>query len=183
MKTAADISLRSIALLLCLTLVLAPVGCTASEIQASVDTSAQVADVWAGFLMPINPVLGGGFATAAQALRDAGKGYADYLKAETSLKGQQAAELRAALQAIQSNLALYLNDARIHNQELLEYVTAAVAVINTTVILILAKLPAPPGISRADAVRSSLPTVPSAKNAGDLKSYWNAHSPAGAQVK
>jgi hypothetical protein len=177
------------AILLCLTLAFGPIACTSNDVQDSISAAAQIADTWSAFMMSINPTVGGDFAVAAQALRDAGKGYSDYLAAEETLKGQKAAELRAALIATQQNLALILNDARIRNQDKLEYITAAVAVVNSTIILILSRLPSPPGTVTQAAVIGMggyLPKLPSnVRNAKQMKQYWNSRPglPQTAQVK
>jgi hypothetical protein len=79
--------------------------------------------------------------------------------------------LRATVGAIQANLSDILSAIGVKNPELLLYVRVGVAIVNTALLAVLSRLPAPAAgsVSRAHAQQvAELPVV-----SGDLKATWN----------
>lgn len=150
-------------------------GCSSDQVQASITVASQVATSAAQIIAPANPEAAQLLTAVGKGIADAGVAYQDYENAEAGLKGTKAAALRAALAAIQGNLSTILADVRVKNPQLLQYITIGVAVVNTTVTLILNLVnkssPAPGPIVQS-ASASALPLLP-AKNANDLKKAWN----------
>jgi hypothetical protein len=150
-------------------------GCSSDQVQASITVAAQVSTSAAQIIAPVNPEAGQLLTAVGKGISDAGTAYQDYLNAETSQKDAKGAELRAALSAIQGNLSSILADVRVKNPQLVQYITVGVAVVNTTVVLLLGLLnkSAPQATAAAQsASASALPVLP-AKNANDLKTAWN----------
>lgn len=149
-------------------------GCSSDQVQASITVASQVATSAAQIIAPVNPGAGQLLTAVGKGISDAGAAYQDYLNAEASQKDAKGAELRAALSAIQGNLSTVLADVRVKNPQLVQYITVGVAVVNTTVVLLLNLLnkSAPQAASTQSAAASTLPVLP-AKNANDLKTAWN----------
>jgi hypothetical protein len=169
---------RSIfAVLLAAVMAVLPVACTSAQVQDTISTASAVLSSASAILTPIDPQLGSVLSAASSAFTDVGKAYSDYLAAAAADQGQKAAALRAALSAIQGNLAQLLSDLQVRHPELVEYITVAVAVANSAVILIVSHIgtgaTASASTVRATAQTSSLPVVAGAKSAKDLRAAWN----------
>jgi len=149
-------------------------GCNSSEVQASIKVASQVATNAAQIIAPANPGAAQLLAAAGKGISDAGTAYRDYLNSEAGLKDAKGAELQAALVAIQGNLAAILADVRVKNPEKLQYISVGVAVVNTTVTLILELINSKTSsaVTAQSAAASTLPLLP-ARNANDLKKAWN----------
>lgn len=173
-------SVRMAALaLLALTINMAIVGCTSSQIADSFAVAESALVSTSAILAPVNPGLAAVLKLGGVAVHDAYQVYTAYDSAPAADKATVAGRVRVAVLAAQQNLATLLADARIKNPELVVYVTAYVAVANTVLTLIVNHLPKQPSALRSASPAPALPTVPNAKSPEDLKKYFNSQVTAG----
>lgn len=152
-------------------------GCSSKDFQASIAVSSQVATNAAQIIAPVNPKAAEILTAVGKGIADAGAAYQDYETADASVKDSKGAALRATLSAMQGNLATVLADVRIKNPEKLQYISIGVAVVNTTVVLILNQLNKSPAetsssVTAQSVSQSQLPVL-AVKSSADLKKVWN----------
>jgi hypothetical protein len=166
-------------LLVALTLI-SPVfttGCTNTQVQDTLLVAEQVAENAAVVLQPLNPEAATALSKVDTALKAVGKTYGDYYAATEDKPGKLIL-LQGAVNAVSANLHDLLNVAGVRNPEINLYVTAAVAIANTTINLVVAHLPkATQSVAHVNTTMfgAPLPVVPGKpKSASDLANYWNS---------
>lgn len=168
-----------------LIVVMVMTACTADQVTQSINIGIQVAGQLINILSSsgvlgtnnnlqvINTVM----TEAQKDLGDLESLYNQWKSASAADKPGIAQKIQDIGNLIQTNLATLLADAHVKNSTIINDVTAAVAVINTAVLAVLALMPQLATAKKAP----NLPTVPGAKKPDDLKKYWNQQHP-GHQV-
>lgn len=162
-------------LLLCFVLaaVLAPiVGCTADEVVATLQTADAVDQAAITILAPANGPMALVLSAVDKDLQTVIKGYQDYEAALPADKVTKGDLVKATVASIQANLQQILADVGVKNPGLLSYITKAVAIVNTAMVIVLARVTG----TRARSIVVSgndLPLITGAKTAKDLKAQWN----------
>lgn len=162
----------SLALVFALSVILA--GCGADQIVAGLQTADLVAQSAIGILLPTNPEIASIMSAVDLDLKVVVKAYQDYDNALPANKAAAADLIKATVGTIQTNLAAILQAVGVKNPGLLRDINIAVAVVNSAVLIVLSKVS---GTTAQTLMVSgpSLPIVPGAKSAKDLKNYWNGN--------
>jgi len=149
-------------------------GCS-SEVQKTVNTAEAVLESAGNILSASNPADGAMVMRAAADFKEIGSLLDQYDKSVAAGKPGIATQIQAVTGTLQANLQTILGDVNVHNPELVEYITVAVAIANGVVSTIVANLPqAPPGATVAQSAvnRGQLPVI-QFKTHKDLANYWN----------
>jgi hypothetical protein len=169
-----------IASLLIATIVM--IGCTTDQIIAGINVGIDVAQQLVNIVgtatgadQTVVNLVNNTMTEASKDLKDLEGLYQQYKAASPTDKPGIAGEISKVGNLVQDNLATLLADAHVKSSPLVDDVTRAVAVINSSVALVLTLLP--PGTFQAKHRAVTLPTVPGAKKAEDLKKYWNDTHP------
>jgi len=162
------------AVLVCL-MAFMPVGCGADQIIAGLQTAQNVSTQAQKILAPVNPEVANIAGVVATDLGVIVKAYQDYDVAADGDKPTKAQLVLATAQSITNNLSAILDAVRIKNPQLLTEITIFVAVVNSALVVVLAKIPNA-GLKTQAAIvgNQGLPVIKNAKNAKDLKTAWNS---------
>lgn len=168
--------------LLCTLLIALPMttaGCNADSVIKTLDISVSVA----GNILVVLQSSGTSpeFVTEAQGLLGNVKDgltaakavYAAYESADAATKPSLLNTLQTTVGSIQTNLTTLLSSAHVKSPETIEYVTLAVAIINSALVTLIAALPNSTVKSQAVVVGTTLPVVVNARTPNDLKKAWN----------
>jgi hypothetical protein len=167
---------KRLALPLILAVVLTFNACSTDSVIDGLKVADTVAQAAIPIISPVNQPLATVMQKVSSDLEIVVKTYQDYESAAPGDKPAKATLIKATASAIQGNLSDILAAIGVKNPEIKEYVSVAVAVVNSALVVVLAKLPAEPqsAVSARSATKSAtLPTVEGAKTAQDLKNAWN----------
>lgn len=154
-------------------------GCTATQVQDTINVAAQVANSAAAIIAPVSPEYGALLNAVGSSLKDLSELYSAYSAAASADKPGIAGKIHAAVATISSHLTTILANAHIKAPALVQEIGVAVAVINSALSLILAHLPLPKALSAAHvqamAQTQALPVVTghNATSAAGLAKEWN----------
>jgi hypothetical protein len=158
------------------------IGCTTNQVIAGINIGVNVAQQLVNIVgtatgtdQPVVNLVNNTMNEASKDLKDLENLYQQYESASATDKPGIAGKISTVGNLIQDNLATLLADAHVKSSPLLDDIYKAVAVINSSVVVVLQLLP--PGTFQAHRRAVTLPTVPGAKKADDLKKYWNSSHP------
>lgn len=158
------------------------VGCSGDQIiqgiNVGIDVAQQLVNVIGaatGQNQDVITLVSNSMDEARKDLNDLEGLYQQYESASATDKPGIAGKISKVGNLIQDNLATLLADAHVKSSPLLDDINRAVAVINSSVSLVLTLLP--PGAFQAKHRAVFLPTVPGAKSPKELKNYWNQTHP------
>jgi type IV pilus biogenesis protein CpaD/CtpE len=147
-------------------------GCpTVDEVMNGLKVADSVAKAAQPILQPVNPQASDILTKVSTDLELIIKTYQDYDTAAGD-KPSKAQLMQATATAIQGNLRELLAATGVKNQNLIVIVSTAVAVVNSALTVLLAKLPAPT-VTQAKTAGGELPVIGKATKARDLKDAWN----------
>lgn len=161
---------------LVLCFLLTSTGCPLSlpELVKDINAAQVVAQSAGNILSAVNPTDGQVMLKIANELKGLSTEVSNFEKASGAAQNGIAAQIKVATDTLTADLSNILSLVNVHNPELTEYITVAVAIANSVITVVLQNLPAA-GISpqsKTLAQSAALPSVPW-KTHKDLKATWN----------